>query len=205
MTNADLDHTLGLFNVREGSQIRVTTPTAVRSSLQLGLHLDEVLSVYGRIEWADAPAEWSRYGEIEFRAVELRGTEPPRYDRNAAPGAHAVGYLFRSGGKTAGIFPDVAVLDEELLEALGGCNQVWFDGTFWSQNEMTELNGRTASQMGHVPIEESLPRLRELGPGRIAFLHINNTNPILRPDSVERNAVIEAGLAIAEDGDQWVG
>lgn len=205
VTNADLDHTLGIFQIREGSQIRVTAPPAVCSSLQQGLRLDAVLSHYGGIEWAEASSAWSGVGRLEVRAAELRGTEPPRYDREAPPGAHAVGYVFRSEGKTAGIFPDVAVLDDELLGVLAECDRVWFDGTFWSENEMIEFNGRTASQMGHVPIEESLPRLQSLGAGRIAFLHINNTNPILRPDSEERKAIIEAGLAIAEDGDHWVG
>jgi len=58
--------------------------------------------------------------------------------------------------------------------------------------------------MGHVPIsgaQGSLAALASLGSGRVSYLHINNTNPILRADSAERFQVEAAGLGIAEDGD----
>jgi len=32
------------------------------------------------------------------------------------------------------------------------------------------------------------------------LIHINNTKPILRPDSTERTAVIAAGWEVAQDG-----
>jgi pyrroloquinoline quinone biosynthesis protein B len=35
------------------------------------------------------------------------------------------------------------------------------------------------------------------------FVHINNTNPVLRLDSKEYQQVIEAGWVIAEDGMQF--
>lgn len=204
VTNADLDHTLGLFQLREGNRISVTAPPEVARSLCDGLGLERVLSPYGGIDWKRAPEDWVSCGGFEVRSVVLRGAGPPRYDPGTTGGVHAVGYLFRAEDRMVGIFPDVAVVDEELLAVMEQCDHVWFDGTFWSEDEMLEWNGRTASQMGHVPVEQSLPLLSQLGRGRVALLHLNNTNPILRADSMERKAVIGAGVSIAEDGDRWI-
>jgi len=204
VTNADLDHTLGLFQLREGNRISVAAPRAVEHSLRDGLGLERVLSSYGGIDWKQAPEHWMSCGGFEVKSVPLRGGGPPRYHRDVAEGEHSVGYLFRAEDRMVGIFPDVAILDDDLLVVLSECDHVWFDGTFWSEDEMLEWNGRTASQMEHVPVEQSLPLLSQLGRGRVALLHLNNTNPILRPDSAERKAVIEAGLSIAEDGDRWI-
>ncbi len=37
-------------------------------------------------------------------------------------------------------------------------------------------------------------------PGRTIYIHVNNTNPILREDSPERRAVESAGVEVAHDG-----
>jgi len=39
--------------------------------------------------------------------------------------------------------------------------------------------------------------------GQLVYSHINNTNPILDPDSPERTEVKAAGLIIGEDGMEW--
>jgi pyrroloquinoline quinone biosynthesis protein B len=36
--------------------------------------------------------------------------------------------------------------------------------------------------------------------GRKIYVHMNNTNPVLRPDSAERAQAEAAGWTIAEDG-----
>ncbi len=60
-----------------------------------------------------------------------------------------------------------------------------------------------AQDMGHIPIggpEGSLARLSRLPKTRTVYLHINNTNPILREDSSERAAVEAAGAEVGYDG-----
>jgi pyrroloquinoline quinone biosynthesis protein B len=57
--------------------------------------------------------------------------------------------------------------------------------------------------MGHLPIsgaDGSLERFREVRTRRRAYVHINNTNPILRAGSPERRAVEAAGWEVAVDG-----
>jgi pyrroloquinoline quinone biosynthesis protein B len=211
LTNADLDHTLGVFQLREGRPLTLTAPEAVRQSLDRGTGLSHVVGAYAGLKWMVATADWRRVDEtgLEVRTVPLAASGPPRYDVSAASGQHAVGYLFRNGGATVGIFPDVAVLDEALLAELAACERVWFDGTFWDEDELVRLgfSTRSAADMGHVPISGesgSLAALSALGPGRAAYLHINNTNPILRPDSEERKELEIANVCVAEDGGHFV-
>ena len=46
----------------------------------------------------------------------------------------------------------------------------------------------------------SLAVLAGLERPRIAFVHINNTNPMLLEDSPERAQVVRAGIEVAYDG-----
>jgi pyrroloquinoline quinone biosynthesis protein B len=55
--------------------------------------------------------------------------------------------------------------------------------------------------MKHLPISEgSFDLLRQSPAGRKIYTHINNTNPILMPDSPERAQLKQAGIEIARDG-----
>jgi pyrroloquinoline quinone biosynthesis protein B len=198
LTNADLDHTLGLFQLREGERLSITAPDGVRAALCDGLRLEEVLGAYGGVAWTEAVAAWTPVAEgLEVRAVPFPRAEPPRY-APATGGAHGVGYLFRSGpgAPTLGVFPDVAE-----------CRRVYIDGTFWSDDEMAHLgiSSRSAQEMGHLPVggkRGSLDLLSRQGV-RAVYLHLNNTNPLLLPDSAERLAVAAGGLRVAEDGERF--
>jgi pyrroloquinoline quinone biosynthesis protein B len=57
--------------------------------------------------------------------------------------------------------------------------------------------------MAHLPVGGpggSLARLAGLRARRRIYIHINNTNPMLRDDSAERAQVDAAGWEIAGDG-----
>jgi pyrroloquinoline quinone biosynthesis protein B len=82
---------------------------------------------------------------------------------------------------------------------------VFFDGTFWSSDELPAqgLGTSRAEDMAHIPIggpQGSLVLLGPLPSTRRIFIHINNTNPVLREDSPERQAVVEHGWEVAFDG-----
>jgi pyrroloquinoline quinone biosynthesis protein B len=64
----------------------------------------------------------------------------------------------------------------------------------------------TATEMGHLPIGGSQGSLISIAPlphVDRTYVHINNTNPILREDSPERAAVLAAGVRIGSDGTQF--
>jgi len=48
----------------------------------------------------------------------------------------------------------------------------------------------------------SLAALAALSSPRKIFIHVNNTNPILREDSAERAAIVAAGWEVAHDGQE---
>lgn len=65
------------------------------------------------------------------------------------------------------------------------------------------LSHKTGARMGHISIsgeDGSIARLADAGVERRIFIHINNSNPVLREDSPERRAVEAAGWEVAEDG-----
>jgi pyrroloquinoline quinone biosynthesis protein B len=101
--------------------------------------------------------------------------------------------------------PVLERLDEGLLGRMEAADCVFVDGTFWRDDELAAagIGGRTAKEMGHLPLSGpggSLERLAALRGPRTILLHINNTNPILLDDSPERRAVEAAGVEVAYDG-----
>jgi len=87
-----------------------------------------------------------------------------------------------------------------------GC--VLVDGTFWTEDEMIEsgLGAKTASDMGHLPQTSRSGRpgmiaaLDRIGVRRKVLIHINNSNPILDEDSVQRRELQRHGIEVAHDG-----
>jgi pyrroloquinoline quinone biosynthesis protein B len=101
--------------------------------------------------------------------------------------------------------PGVPSIEESWVEHLENCDLLLFDGTFWTDEELIRVQGggRTARQMGHIPIsgpDGSMERLANLKRPRKIYIHVNNTNPILDEDSAEYHRVREAGWEVAQDG-----
>ena len=65
------------------------------------------------------------------------------------------------------------------------------------------LSEKTARRMGHTPItgdRGSLHAFDSSSIGKKAYIHINNTNPILIEGSKEQLAVEAAGWIVTRDG-----
>ncbi|MEO0966986.1 MAG: hypothetical protein AAFX80_01300, partial [Cyanobacteria bacterium J06639_18] len=91
----------------------------------------------------------------------------------------------------------------------------FFDGTFWRNEELPSLGigSRTAFDMGHLPLsgddgcimklsklKSQNSKIPQSSKPRKILVHINNTNPILIPNSSERQVVKDAGIEIGYDG-----
>ena len=101
--------------------------------------------------------------------------------------------------------PGLAALNREVLARLRDGDALLLDGTFWSDEEMRIAGAGTATarDMGHLPVgsqDGSLAALACLPAARKIYVHINNTNPMLREDSPERRAVEKAGAEVGWDG-----
>lgn len=88
-----------------------------------------------------------------------------------------------------------------IEEVLAGVDVGILDGTFFSADE---LPGREVESIGHPLIAESLERLAPVVAAgtRVAFTHLNHSNPVLDPDSTARARVLQLGFEILEDGEE---
>jgi pyrroloquinoline quinone biosynthesis protein B len=212
LTNADLDHVLGLFLLREAGQLRIFSPGSILQVLANDLRLIEILRPFCKIEHHEPPVEGfaplpdreGRPGDLRARAIPLSAKPPPFASPETAEGTQSVAYEIIDERTKARIViaPDVATITPALSSAMAAADAVLFDGTFWSNLEFQQVTGRTrtADDMGHLPVEESLDVLCKLKARHKIYFHINNTNPILDPGSKERAAVEGAGLRVGQDG-----
>lgn len=93
----------------------------------------------------------------------------------------------------------------DLAQRIEGAPLVFFDGTVWRDDELIAagLGTKTGQAMGHIAMSGADGAIAALAPLNIArklFLHINNSNPALLPDSQELNEVRRAGWELAWDG-----
>jgi len=214
LTDAELDHTLGLLGLREaGDPMPVYAPPGV-----LALLTDEwpVLSILATYRGAAARplvpdvavGLTDRAGSplgLSCTAIAL-ARRPPRYARRGTVDTDTVGVRIEDArGAVLAYVPAAEAVDEQVRRLTRGADLVCFDGTFWSDDELgrTRSGAPTAREMGHVPLggpTGSLETLSQLGIIRAVLVHVNNTNPILDPRSSERRAVDAAGVTVAEDG-----
>jgi pyrroloquinoline quinone biosynthesis protein B len=203
LTDAEIDHTAGLLLLRESSQpLRVHGSAAVRRALTDGYPLLRMLADYCGVEWRTLEAGTAVALDGSSLRVERFGAggDAPRYFAEAE--VEASGLTFRERDRVLTYLPGMARLDDDVLGRLAASDVALVDGTSWRDDELAQLgiSERTARQMGHVPLRDSLDTLARLERPRVVLVHINNTNPILLERSPERDAVTAAGLEIAADG-----
>jgi pyrroloquinoline quinone biosynthesis protein B len=189
LTNADIDHALGLLLLRQQEKPLIVYATdETRAALAW---LDRTLARFCGIEWQKISSDFQRLNDtIAFRAIQL-------------PHSVAFQFLDEASGRLALVAPAVAEVTRELSEASADSEVILFDGTFWNDDELAAVRpgARSAREMNHLPIRSgSLDFLRQSPAGRKIYTHINNTNPILMPGSLERAEVEQAGIEIAHDG-----
>jgi pyrroloquinoline quinone biosynthesis protein B len=208
LTDAELDHVLGLLLLREARALRLYTTPAVHKTLCDGSGVLRTLERYCPVEWrAMIPGtDLSLADGLSCRAFDVPTTKRARFGAGVDHG-RVVGYRLtdeRSGG-TLVYLPGVQSLTPALRAEIEGCECLLIDGTCWRDDELVRLGlaGKTSREMGHLPIEGpdgSLAQLPSLGVGRTIFVHMNNTNPILLEDAPERRIVEDSGMEVAMDG-----
>jgi pyrroloquinoline quinone biosynthesis protein B len=141
-------------------------------------------------------------------AVPVQGKPPIHLEGLTPPDPEdSIGLRIReaSTGRRLAYFAATGGLTPAVRDAVANADCVFFDGTFWSSEELPALGLGTkrAQDMAHLPVGGdggSLAGLRDLRASRRIYIHVNNTNPILREDSAERRQVEAAGWEIAWDG-----
>ena len=208
LTDAELDHTLGLLQLREADALQLYATPAVQKTLSDGSGLLRTLERYCTVEWQAMilGSVMALADGLCCRAFDVPTTKRDRFGAGVDHG-RVVGYRLtdkRSGG-TLVYLPGVQSLTPELRAEIAGVDCLLIDGTCWRDDELIRLGlaAKTSRAMGHLPIDGpdgSLAQLPPLGVRRTIFVHMNNTNPILLADTPERRIVEDRGMEVAMDG-----
>jgi pyrroloquinoline quinone biosynthesis protein B len=217
LTNGDLDHALGLFCLRESQPLQVYATERVREGLTQGNTLYRTLERFpGQVTWhrlrigesCELPLPDRGSSGLTLEALAVPG-QPPLHlrARYSADAEDNVGFRIRDVGTggTLLYLSGAAAVTEVMRRELAQASCVFFDGTFWSSDELITrgLGEKRAEDMAHLPVggpNGSLAVLQGVRASAKLFIHINNTNPMLREDSIEHAAVVAAGWRVAHDG-----
>jgi pyrroloquinoline quinone biosynthesis protein B len=217
LTNGDLDHCLGLLSMRESHPLVIYATERVRRGFTEGNVLYRTLQRFpGQVTWrmlaADEEAELSgldgQASGLTVKAIVAPGKPPVHLEGSAAPDpGENIGLVIheRPSGKRLAYFSAAAAITAEMRAAFESADCLFFDGTFWASDELIALGlgDKRAEQMAHLPVGGAGGSLQALAAVRVPkkiYIHINNTNPLLRPRSAERRQVEAGGWGIACDG-----
>lgn len=217
LTNADIDHIAGLLVLREKQSFNLFATARVLDVLaanpifdaldpalvrRLPIGLDEAVEVAPdlEIEMFTVPGKVALY--LEAGATGTDGVLKTDQETEDTVGLRA---RSRATGAEFFYVPGCARMSERLARRLDRAPLVLFDGTVWTDDEMIRsgVGNKTGARMGHMAMNGdggSMAALSRLAIGRRIFIHINNTNPVLRRESEERARVEAAGFEIAHDG-----
>ncbi|WP_338703230.1 MBL fold metallo-hydrolase [Streptomyces sp. Q6] len=209
LTDAELDHTLGLLRLREAARIEIWCTEPVRKALQISFPLGRVLAPYTELTWHHLPsgtdAPPAVVAGLEVHAVPV-SSKRPRYaaDEAAHPAwSSALRVRDPDSDRRAVYLPALAAWTDGLDDELAAADCVLIDGTFLDEEEprRTGFSERSASAMGHLPVlgpTGTARRLHALGV-RAHYTHLNNSNVLADPGAPEREHLAALGLDVAQD------
>ena len=208
LTDAEIDHTLGLLLLREGRGITLHATAATHTTLREGTGLLDTLERFSPVDWHPVvPGRDVSLGGISYRAFDVPTAKHDRFGTGGDDEGRVVGYRLTDerSGRSAVYLPGVQELTPQVREQLDDCACLLIDGTTWDDDELIRLGlaQKTARDMGHLAVGGpggSLELLAPLPIERKIYIHINNTNPMLLEDSPQRRAVTDAGMDVAHDG-----
>ena len=218
LTNADVDHTAGLMNLRESESFNLYGTQRVLNVLEN----NSIFRVLNPKFVKRKPIKLNEPVELQYSNGENSGITVIPF---AVPGKVALWLEDESKGSNFGsVEEDTIALEVKGLEGkteffyIPGCanmpgwlkdrinnsNLVLFDGTLWTDDEMIKekVGIKTGKRMGHISMsgsDGSLENFKNLTIKRKIFIHINTTNPALLENSEERKIANEAGWEIAYD------
>jgi pyrroloquinoline quinone biosynthesis protein B len=208
LTDAELDHSLGLTMLREGAGLRVWAPAAVLHALNNDFPLREIVSRYGAWDWQAVTPEF----EVDGLRVTVFpvSDKKPKYVQSTVDGPWVAAYRIEDpAGGVVVYAPCLKTWPGGFDDLVSGATCVILDGTFYSPDEMsgaTTVTNSAQRAMGHIPIagpDGSLARIAAYPGTRWIYTHLNNTNPILDPDSQQYQAVLAGGAEAPLDGTEF--
>jgi pyrroloquinoline quinone biosynthesis protein B len=214
LIDSQIDHTTGLLMLREGKPLQIYCTDMAREDLTTGNPLFNILGHYCGVDWHDIPVERGSEFSIEgaeglkFSPVALKSKAPPYSPhRNDPHEGDNIGMQITDlkSGRSLFYAPGLGEIEPHLKPFLEQSDCLLVDGTCWSDDELIKLgiSKKKSRDMGHLPQSGEggmMSVMKRLAKPRKILIHINNTNPILNEDSLERRELDKAGIEVAYDG-----
>lgn len=119
--------------------------------------------------------------------------------------SEVVGFRIDGPSRSVLFIPDIDKWEDwdsqgvRIEEQIAEVDVAYLDGTFYDNGE---IPGCDMSSFPHPFIAHSMDRFSVLPAGeqeKVRFIHLNHTNPALRPDSTARRTIEERGFRVAEE------
>jgi pyrroloquinoline quinone biosynthesis protein B len=200
LTNGDLDHIAGLLTLREKQVFDLMATREILDMLAGNRVFDGLDPACVRRVPVALEQPFTLLPGLTATLFAVPGKVPLFLESGTVAtdleGEQTVGVELRGGGTRACYVPGCARMTPALAQRLRGAD---------SDDEMIRLNlgTKTGTRMGHMPMsgpDGSIAACTSLGIERRVFVHMNNSNPVLRPDTPEREAAEAAGWIIGQDG-----
>jgi len=219
LLDAQIDHTTGLFMLRESkTPLNIYCTDMVYEDLTTGNPIFKILEHYCGVNWhqihttEDNAFVPEGISNIKVKAIPLSSKAPPysphRHDPHEGDNLGILLEDLTTGEKTF-YAPGLGQIESHIKPYIEEADCLLVDGTCWTNDEMKSLGiaNKMSLDMGHLP--QSGPGgmievLRPLPAKKKVLIHINNTNPILREDSEQREQLTQEKIEVAYDGMDFV-
>ncbi len=121
--------------------------------------------------------------------------------------SETVGFRIAGPERSVLFLPDItgwdawAACGTRIDDALREVDIAYLDGTFMSGDE---LPGRDLSTIKHPMIDASIARFSDLPDSdrcKVRFIHLNQSNPLIRGDAAALDVVTRSGCGVAHEGE----
>ena len=117
--------------------------------------------------------------------------------------SETVGYLIKGEFKSALFLPDIDKWEKwnkKIEDFIKNVDYAFIDGTFYNDKE---LPNRNMNEIPHPFVVETLDKFKNLkkrDKKKVYFIHLNHTNPLLKPNNKITKQIIKKGYNIARTG-----
>ncbi|MFC6589005.1 pyrroloquinoline quinone biosynthesis protein PqqB [Sulfitobacter pacificus] len=209
LTNGDIDHVAGLLTLREQQKFELFATGEIHQVIADNPIFAALNPAFVTRSQISLDQEFELAKGLTAKLFAVPGKVPLYLEGDSVQtdleGEQTVGVHLSAGGKNVFYIPGCSTMHADLRARIDGADMVLFDGTLWRDDEMViaGLSKKTGQRMGHMSMsgpDGSLEAFADMDVKQKVFVHMNNTNPVLRPTSEEKKQVEAAGWTVACDG-----
>ena len=208
LTNGDIDHVAGLLTLREQQKFELFATTEIHRVIADNPIFSALNPAFVNRTNIALDREFELATDLTARLFAVPGKVPLYLEGETVQtdleGEQTVGVHLSAEGKNVFYIPGCSTMTADLRARIEGADMVMFDGTLWQDDEMVAagLSQKTGKRMGHMSMsgsDGSIAAFADIEVKQKIYVHMNNTNPVLRPTSDEKKIANAAGWIVAQD------